>query len=325
MYATSLMHGYWVNRLLTLNYGYRIMQLETRPDAPWYLIVEYLGEYYMRNPGQEPMEGFIKGCASSGYNTHVDENGVLRPDGIVDFDDKRCAHMPMRIIFKYELDFENNTMEYAGPLLDYPFVGDKFFDETPEHWVSTDINGDGFKDIRIQGEYFVSDDTGRLLWLHKTQDQLPLMPYGRYTEYEKQNFGALDTHYNRATVGTYGDFNNDGITDYIAKVNGQMVQNWLSWAVDHPDITVDQNLLDLYPSGGFFMDIVYGQEDIFTELDTLDAVEMQERFDRCVDIYFNYAMWDGENNPGVSHINNCYYYDYLDPYGTVPKEPRYKN
>jgi len=325
MYATSLMHGFWVNRALTLNYGYKIMQLETRPDAPWYLIVEYLGDYYMRNPGQEPMEGFIKACASFGYNTHVDETGILRAGGIVDFDDKRCAHMPMRIIFKYELDFENNTMEYAGPLLDYPFVGDKFLDETPEHWVSTDINGDGFKDIRIQGEYFVSDDTGRLLWLHKTQDQLPLMPYGRYTEYEKQNFGAQDTHYNQATFGTYGDFNNDGITDYIAQVSGERVQNWLSWAVDHPDITVDQNLLDLYPRGGFFLDIVYGQEDIFTELDTLDAVEMQERFDRCVDIYFNYARWDGENNPGASHINNCYKYDYLDPYGTVPKEPRYKN
>ena len=70
---------------------------------------------------------------------------------------------------------------------------------------------------------------------------------------------------------------------------------------------------------------MYGQEDIFTELDTLDAVQMQERFDRCVDIYLNYAMWDGLSNPGASHINNCYYYDYLDPDGTVPKEPRYKN
>ena len=324
-YGTYFMHGFWVNRLVQIGYGHRIMQLETRPDAPWYLIVEFSGDYYMRNPGQEPMEGIIYECASHGYNTHKDENGVDRANGIVDFDDKRCLTIPLRIIFKYELDFENNTMEYAGTLLDYPFVGDKFIDESPEYWVTTDQNGDGFKDFRIQGEYFVSDDTGRLLWLHKTEDQIPLMPYGRYTEYEKQNFGAQDTHYKRATVGTYGDFNSDGITDYIAKVNGFMVQNWLNWAVEQPNITVDQNLLDLYPSGGYYLDVVYGQEDIFTELDTLDAVQMQERFDRCVDIYLNYSYWDGVHNPGASHINNCYNYDYLDPDGTVPKEPKYKN
>ena len=327
-YGTYFMHGFWVNRLVGYQYGYGLMQLETRPDAPWYLIVEIKGDYYMRNPGQEPMEGFIKECANFGHNQHEDEYGTLQADGVVDFDDKRCHTVPLRIIFKYELDFENNTMEYAGPLLDYPFVGDLFLDEFPEYWNATDLNGDGFKDFRLQNEHFMSDDTGRLLWLHKTTEHDPLMPYGRYTEYEKQQFGAQDTHYNWVTghdnMPLFGDVNNDGIADYITSVNGSMVQKWLNWAIEHPDITVDQNLVDLYPSDSYYLDVVYGQEDIFTELDTLDAVEMQERIDRCIDIWVNYARWDGLDNPGIAgNLGNCYKNDYLDPDGTVPKEPRW--
>ena len=264
-------HGYWVQARNGRNTQATIQQLETRPDAPWYLIVTVEGLNDIRHPGMEYVPEVIQDCQSAG----------LIKNGIVDANDNRCWSLPSTIVFKYLIDFESNTLSYQGTLLEpeYPFMLLSADGSGPGTYTWEDRNDDGWYDFNLQaGDLrfaFVSDGQGTYRYLDITQ-VTPLMPYGRAANPEE----SMDKRYD-ANTQEWMDATGDSITDYVAMVSGETLTFILN-TIEH-----DPSLNDLYEPGRIYMDIVHGDYEAFSEADALDYTDIQERVSECVDKAIN--------------------------------------
>ena len=270
------LHGHWVYARNGRHTQATIQQLETKTDAPWYLIVTVEGRNDLRDPGSEYVPEVINDCHAS---------GLIR-DGIVDSDDYRCWSLPSSIAFKYLIDFESNTLSYAGTLLEeeYPFMWIAFDGSGPGTWAWKDRNNDGWYDVSMQAGdnkfAFVSDGQGIYRYLDLGQ-VTPLMPYGRASNPEE----SVDTMYDGNTK-EWVDTTGDGVTDFFATVNGTN----LTYALENWRTDYDPRLNDLYEPDRIYLDIVNGGYEVFSEADVLNHIDLQKRVSECIDRVLNGTM-----------------------------------
>ena len=263
------MHGHWVNVTMGPAIRADIRQLETRPDAPWYLMVALEGRNDLRNPGEKFVPEIIYDCQQNNY---------LR-NGTVDADDDRCWQYASAIVFKYLIDFESNTLTYAGTMLEeeYPFMWIGLDGQGPSSWTFEDQNGDGWKDIIVNVAHrrygFLSDDRGtyRYADLHSAT---PIMAYGRMDPNEYPDI-RYDSNY-----VDLADFSSDGLTDYITVISGEVLGAKLEgeWRGE-----ADPRLSDLYQPSRTYLDVVHGEYELMNEADVLDYIFLKERFSKCMD------------------------------------------
>jgi len=252
------LHGNWVNVTMGGVILADIRQLETRADAPWYLIVSVEGRNDLRNPGKKFVSEIDYEC---------------QPQSM---DDEPCLQNASAIVFKYLIDFESNTLTYAGTLLEeeYPFMWIGLDGAGPATWTWKDQNNDGWYDIIVSASDhhhpFVSDDQGTYRYLDRFQVH-PIMAYGR-------NFNHDDKLYDADTY-EYIDVTGDGITDFMGVISGSSLTQVLDrWFPGH-----DPRLNDLYQPDRIYLDIVHGAYDMFTEANVVDYIEVQERMSECID------------------------------------------
>ena len=128
-YVAMYLHGYWLVRpIINSVYG-KLVQLEDRPDADWYLVVTYMLHTDMWAPGEHYVPSFI--------SEELDE---CRPN-------VECLYNESEIAFKYRVDFENQDLVYEGTLFEYPFI---WRSVQAENYMFRDANGDGWKDVSIK-------------------------------------------------------------------------------------------------------------------------------------------------------------------------------
>ena len=184
-------------------------------------------------------------------------------------------------MFKYLIDFESNTLTYAGTLLEeeYPFMWIGLDGEGPDAWTFEDRNGDGWKDIIVNVAHrrygFVSDFQGtyRYADLHSAT---PIMAYGRM---DPNEYPDGDIRYD-SNYADLADFSNDGLTDYITVISGEFLGAKLEgiWRGE-----ADPRLSDLYQPGRTYLDVVHGEYELLSEADVLDYILLKERFSECID------------------------------------------
>ena len=268
--VTYNLHGRWANVTMGRSIRADIRQLETRPDAPWYLIVSIEGRNDLRNPGAE-------------FVPEIDYECIPQS-----MDDEPCLQYPSGIVFKYLIDFESNTLTYAGTLLEeeYPFMWIGLDTTSSANWTWEDKNNDGWYDIIVNASEhhfpFVSDNQGTYRYLDKAQVN-PIMAYGR------RNLNHDDMVYSPSTY-EYMDATGDGNTDYFAVISGSTFTDTLDkyWP------GYDPRLNDLYEPGRIYLDIVHGDYDMFTETNVVDYIELQKRVSECIDKYVNtsFMLWN---------------------------------
>ena len=264
------LHGYWVNLSMGPSINTDIIQLETRTDAPWYLIVSMSGRNDIRNPGEKFVPEIIHNCQQNNY---------LR-NGTVDDDDERCWQFASAITFKYLIDFESNTLTYAGTLLEeeYPFMWIGLDGWGPDRWVWEDHNNDGWKDIIVVSAdkrfVFMSDYQGTYRYAD-IYPAMPIMSYGR-----NDSSQISDVKYDSNSIDIT-DFSGDGLTDYTALISGDTLGELLQseWRGQ-----ADSRLNDLYEPGRTYLDVVHGEYDLLNEADVLDYVELKDRVSECIDM-----------------------------------------
>ena len=177
-YVSLLIHGYWVNYHPERSVFGKIVQLEDRPDADWYLIVSYQTQTDMFFPGEYYEPSF--------YSEYITE---YRPG-------EESLYNEADIAFKYKIDFENQTLEYEGTLFEYPFI---WRTVGANRYEFRDGNGDGWKDVIVKhgnvNLWHVSNIYGELQFLDL--------------------YAALPDNLRREPGDIFKDFDNDGNVDFI--------------------------------------------------------------------------------------------------------------
>ena len=253
------MHGYWVNtQRLDAHISGGLVQLEDRPDAPWYFIVSYYGYQDICNPGAEYQRDFVY------RGMHH------KPD---DRTDHRFYNNDTEIVFKYEVNMQTGELTYAGTLFEHPWIYHGLDGKGPDFWTWQDINGDGWVDPQIASGSF------GLAWLSNSQGELqyvdrevssPLYQYG-----ENSDIGRVLNYNTDVTFGK--DLNGDGISDLFMIMAGEDVHHRVDIHVADPAIK------ELYERDRNYIDIIYGAQDWITSSPILDSKDIRDRIDSCVD------------------------------------------
>jgi len=207
-YVSILIHGYWLTYDLKRSVTGKLVQLEDRPDADWYLIVTYMGQADLLAPGESHVEEAISESSlecSTGYE---------------------CLYAEANMTFKYRVDFDNQELIYEGTLTEYPFI---WRSSSASDFKFEDHNNDGWKDLAIKHESFdiwhVSNEYGELNFV----DLQTILPEGR----------------RKTPSDTWMDFDNDGKVDYI-KLIEQRDNNKTSESIINVDFTAE-NLWEATP------------------------------------------------------------------------------
>ena len=278
-------HDIW----MTLHYGearhnlqVAIKQLEeNNPDAPWYLIVSIEGRLDIRDPGAEFMPEILHRCEWEGYNRPT---GWTYPD-LVDFHDDRCWQYAIATVLKYEIDFESGTLTYAGTLLDQPFIYNGLDSVGPDTWEWADLNGDGWKDIRVTASgstmIFASNEQGALMYVDSDQIT-PLMPYGRgvglTSDWKTTAIQNIPYERHGDSAYAFSDINGDGLTDFYAVVDGDYI-NYYNPSKKRGAV----DLVELYDRNKFYLDVVISEYEPISEADLPDGQQVRDRIDACIE------------------------------------------
>ena len=259
--VSMYLHGYWVNTSrITKHITGGLVQLEDRPDAPWYFIVSYYGYQDMRNPGAEYQEEFVW----RGMNHKPDDRS-----------DHRFYQNNTEIAFKYLVDMDTGELTYAGTVFEHPWIYYGLDGAGPEWWNWRDINGDGYTDPQITsgpfGLAWLSNSQGELQYVDREQSS-PLYQYG-----EVSDIGRVLNYNTWTNFG--GDINSDGITDLLMIVNGEELHNQVD---NHQSDTATK---DLYERDRTYIDIIYGNTEWIPNSPVLDEYELRQRIDSCIDLH----------------------------------------
>lgn len=269
---SKLLHGHWITSFDNhVSVAGKITQLETRPDAPWFLIVTY--------------EAHIDGrYATSAYNPDlIDRCKEFEYDikGIVDFDDPACNMEVAHTSFKYEIDLVNNELIYAGTLLEHPYYLPRGEHNDGGNTRFIDLNNDGWMDIKYKYGYRISDPDGNLL-VPDMELVTPLMEHGRNTTGASHSgFTSGDVSYSFPFLHDLDldDVDNDGITDYVvhflgADTKGPVLGNGQG---------TNQKFRDNYDADTYYMEIIYGEYSIWDYVPLLDSDALVDRIEKCME------------------------------------------
>jgi hypothetical protein len=269
---SKLLHGHWITSYDNhVSVAGKITQLETRPDAPWFLIVTYEAHIDGRYATSAYNPDLIDGCKEFEYDLK----------GIVDFDDPACNMEVAHTSFKYEIDLVNNELIYAGTLLEYPHYLPRAEHSDGGNNRFIDLNNDGWMDIKYKSGYRISDSDGNLL-VPDMEFVSPLMEHGRNTtgvSHSGSTSGDVSYSYPFHHFFDLDDVDNDGITDYVVHFLGADTKG----PVLGGGRSTNPKFRDNYDADTYYMEIIYGEHSIWDYVPLLDSDALVDRIEKCME------------------------------------------
>lgn len=237
----------------------RLSQLESREDAPWYLLVTHIGLGNQVVPNAGFQAEILARCYWN-YNEWSYSD-------LLEKTDPRCRNGQRRITtMKFLIDFEKAELQFDGFLFNYPH---SFASPTIQHAQIEDLNSDGWMDFTVSIDTtflsYMSDADGGLDFVNHNPGD-PAMDW----LVDNEPFRMPKC----SGCQEFRDMNGDGLHEYYRLVPGglPLENRWIG-----------EDNAATYRTGNLYLEIYYSDYQPLHELPTVTSEEMHHLLRRCAE------------------------------------------